>query len=256
VTAAAVIMICVFAAFVPHSDMAVKPIALGLAVGVFVDAFLVRMTLVPAVLALLGDRAWWLPRRLDAALPALDVEGSGVEHHLEHADWVDRHGPAPVRAERLTLTEAGVAVYADVDLVVRPGQLVAACTEDRVARRALLTTLGGRLPATSGRLVVVDQVLPEEAAAVRRSVPVHDRFPTAEQLAALERRAADGDVPLLVVDDVDHFASEDEVQARWDRLAGIAALGTAVVAGCRGGAPREATVLHLDPHVSTEEISL
>ena len=61
VTAAAVIMISVFAAFVPHGDAAVKPIALGLAVGVFVDAFLVRMTLVPAVLAMLGDRAWWLP---------------------------------------------------------------------------------------------------------------------------------------------------------------------------------------------------
>jgi RND superfamily putative drug exporter len=79
VTAAAVIMISVFAAFVPHGDSSVQPIALGLAVGVFVDAFLVRMTLVPAVLALLGDRAWWLPRRLDRFLPRLDVEGENAE---------------------------------------------------------------------------------------------------------------------------------------------------------------------------------
>jgi RND superfamily putative drug exporter len=53
VTAAAVIMISVFAAFVPEGDASIKPIALGLAVGVFVDAFIVRMTLVPAILQLL-----------------------------------------------------------------------------------------------------------------------------------------------------------------------------------------------------------
>src|SRR5690606_5618777 len=65
VTAAAVIMFSVFVAFVPEGDMNLKPIALGLAVGVAVDAFVVRMVLVPAVLALLGDKAWWMPRKLD-----------------------------------------------------------------------------------------------------------------------------------------------------------------------------------------------
>src|SRR5699024_11226473 len=64
VIAAAVIMFAVFAAFVPEGNGAIKPIAFGLAVGVFVDAFIVRMTLVPAVLALLGKHAWWLPQRL------------------------------------------------------------------------------------------------------------------------------------------------------------------------------------------------
>ena len=53
-----------------------KAIAFGLAVGILVDAFLVRMTLVPAVLALLGRSAWWLPRWLDRVLPDLDVEGA------------------------------------------------------------------------------------------------------------------------------------------------------------------------------------
>ena len=61
VTAAAIIMFAVFAAFVPEGDPSIKVIALGLAVGVFVDAFIVRMTLVPAVLQLLGDRAWRMP---------------------------------------------------------------------------------------------------------------------------------------------------------------------------------------------------
>jgi RND superfamily putative drug exporter len=76
VTAAALIMFSVFASFVTIDDVVVKAIAFGLAVGILVDAFLVRMTLVPAVLALLGRAAWWLPRWLDRLLPDLDVEGA------------------------------------------------------------------------------------------------------------------------------------------------------------------------------------
>ena len=76
VVAAALIMFAVFASFVHIDDVTVKAIAFGLAVGVLVDAFVVRMTLVPAVLALLGRSAWWLPRWLDRLLPDLDVEGA------------------------------------------------------------------------------------------------------------------------------------------------------------------------------------
>jgi RND superfamily putative drug exporter len=76
VVAAALIMFAVFASFVTIEDVIVKAIAFGLAVGILVDAFLVRMTLVPAVLALLGRSAWWLPRWLDRLLPDLDVEGA------------------------------------------------------------------------------------------------------------------------------------------------------------------------------------
>ncbi|MFE7071588.1 MMPL family transporter [Streptomyces sp. NPDC057620] len=75
VTSAALIMISVFVGFLFSHDADIMPIAFALAFGVLVDAFLVRMTLVPAVLALLGDRAWWLPRRVDRFLPRLDVEG-------------------------------------------------------------------------------------------------------------------------------------------------------------------------------------
>ena len=103
VTAAAVIMIAVFAAFIPSGDTIIQPIALGLAVGVFVDAFVVRMTLVPAVMTLLGHRAWWLPRWLDRLLPSLDVEGEALAHHLRHEEWVERHGPVAVRAADLTV---------------------------------------------------------------------------------------------------------------------------------------------------------
>ncbi|MFE3270617.1 MMPL family transporter [Streptomyces sp. NPDC059215] len=78
VTAAAVIMIAVFSGFIGSSESMIKMIGFGLATAVFFDAFVVRMALVPAVLALLGKKAWWLPRWLDRALPNVDVEGEGL----------------------------------------------------------------------------------------------------------------------------------------------------------------------------------
>ncbi len=81
VTAAAIIMISVFGGFVWAHLTMIRPIGLGLAVGVLVDAFLVRMTLTPAVLSLLGERAWWLPRWLGRVLPEVDVEGAGLERN-------------------------------------------------------------------------------------------------------------------------------------------------------------------------------
>ncbi|MFD8419873.1 MMPL family transporter [Streptomyces sp. NPDC059466] len=78
VTAAAVIMIAVFSGFIGSSESMIKMIGFGLAIAVFFDAFVVRMAIVPAVLALLGKKAWWLPRWLDRALPNVDVEGEGL----------------------------------------------------------------------------------------------------------------------------------------------------------------------------------
>jgi RND superfamily putative drug exporter len=73
VAAAALIMIGVFGAFVLSDDPIVKSIGLSLAFGVLADAFVVRMTLVPAVMALLGRRAWRLPRVLDRFVPNVDL---------------------------------------------------------------------------------------------------------------------------------------------------------------------------------------
>jgi uncharacterized membrane protein YdfJ with MMPL/SSD domain len=75
VTAAAIIMIAVFGAFILDPDPVVKSIGLALAFGVLADAFVVRMTLVPAVMSLLGRNAWRLPRRVGRWLPDLDIEG-------------------------------------------------------------------------------------------------------------------------------------------------------------------------------------
>ncbi|MEU6538206.1 MMPL family transporter [Streptomyces sp. NPDC047000] len=78
VTAAAIIMSAVFSGFIGSSESMVKMIGFGLAIAVFFDAFIVRMAIVPAVLALLGRRAWWLPKWLDRVLPDVDVEGEGL----------------------------------------------------------------------------------------------------------------------------------------------------------------------------------
>ena len=66
----------------------------------FVDAFVVRMTLVPAVLQLLGERAWRMPRRLDRVLPTFDVEGEGLGHELRLADWPRPGADSAVAASR------------------------------------------------------------------------------------------------------------------------------------------------------------
>ncbi|MFF9100140.1 MMPL family transporter [Streptomyces rubrogriseus] len=78
VVAAALIMIAVFSGFIGDSDAMIKMIGFGLASAVLLDAFVVRMAIVPAVLALLGERAWWLPKWLDRILPRVDVEGEAL----------------------------------------------------------------------------------------------------------------------------------------------------------------------------------
>ncbi|MEU1045839.1 MMPL family transporter [Streptomyces sp. NPDC005897] len=97
VTAAAVIMMAVFAGFIGSSESMVKMIGFGLAIAVFFDAFVVRMAIVPAVLALLGKKAWWLPKWLDRALPNVDVEGEGLR-------TADERGAGPDEDRELVRT--------------------------------------------------------------------------------------------------------------------------------------------------------
>ena len=78
VTAAAIIMISVFAGFIFSELSMIRPIGFALAGGVLLDAFVVRMLLIPAVMRLLGEKAWWLPRWLDKILPHVDVEGESL----------------------------------------------------------------------------------------------------------------------------------------------------------------------------------
>ncbi|WP_406202642.1 MMPL family transporter [Kitasatospora sp. NBC_01560] len=82
VTAAALIMVSVFGSFVFGHDPIVQPIGFALAVGVLVDAFVVRMALVPAAMALFGGAAWWFPKRLEKVVPRVDMEGEQLMARL------------------------------------------------------------------------------------------------------------------------------------------------------------------------------
>ncbi|RUQ02080.1 MMPL family transporter, partial [Curtobacterium sp. HSID17257] len=94
VTAAAIIMISVFAGFIFSESSTIKPIGFGLAFGVLVDAFVVRMLLIPAVMHLLGTSAWWIPKWLDRILPDVDVEGAKLERSHPGDDRGHRAEPA------------------------------------------------------------------------------------------------------------------------------------------------------------------
>ncbi|CAI7974877.1 MULTISPECIES: MMPL family transporter [unclassified Parafrankia] len=98
VTAAAFIMISVFSGFILSPESIVKSIGFALGVAVLFDAVVVRMTIIPAVMALLGRAAWWLPRWLDRILPNLDVEGEKLRHLLDDGpdplDTTHEHAPA------------------------------------------------------------------------------------------------------------------------------------------------------------------
>ncbi|MEJ5914708.1 MMPL family transporter [Pseudokineococcus sp. 1T1Z-3] len=193
VVAAAVIMVSVFAAFVPEGDATLQPIALALAVGVFVDAFVVRMTLVPAVMALLGERAWWLPRSLDRVLPSFDVEGEGLSRRLALQDW-PRPGARGVHAEALALgsRRPGVAgLLADVDVHHERGVLLVTSAAP-VQRSAFALVVSGRARPSGGRLVVDSLVLPEQARAARRRVALVRAGDGSDVVAAAQAAASGG----------------------------------------------------------------
>ena len=130
VAAAAIIMVAVFGGFVFSDSAIIRPIGFSLAFGVLVDAFVVRMLLMPALMHLAGDRAWWLPRWLDRLIPNVDVEGAALERQHPHvgADHLDApHGrirgaaPRRTRATRPT-PPAPPADPPDRDDDHRPGR--------------------------------------------------------------------------------------------------------------------------------------
>ncbi len=96
ITAAALIMISVFASFALDADPTVKMMGIGFSVAVLLDATVVRMVIVPATMALFGDRAWQLPGWLDRLLPDLDIEGEHLIEELEHLDELAHEGATSV----------------------------------------------------------------------------------------------------------------------------------------------------------------
>ncbi|MDQ1575626.1 MAG: putative drug exporter of the superfamily [Microbacteriaceae bacterium] len=171
VTAAALIMFFVFFAFVPEGSGVIKGIALGLAVGIVFDAFLVRMTFGPAAMALAGSAAWWLPRWLARILPNVDIEGEGLRHHLEDRAWA-RTQDAAISTDSVLVGIEGSAI-GPVTLAV-PGGALVFMTGEPADRRVLAATIAGRLDPVDGRVQVLGAPLPSERAKAMRQVTLAD----------------------------------------------------------------------------------
>lgn len=227
VTAAAVIMAAVFVAFVPEGDSNIKPIALGLAVGVAVDAFVVRMVLVPAVMQLLGEKAWWIPRWLDKVLPSFDVEGAGVHRELELASWPEPGADDAVAAADLRVTESSPAV----SLRLPAGAVLAVAGPEATEVSALLLTLTGRLEPHAGTLKVAGFLLPERSAAVaRRASYVNLDLASVEAVSeALAERPE-----ILAVDRTEHVGEPGRRAHLAELLARAHASGTTILLGAAG----------------------
>lgn len=209
VVAAALIMFGVFAAFVPDGSATIKPIAFALAVGVFIDAFVVRMMFVPAVLALLGDRAWGLPPAIDRHLPVFDAEGDGLLHELRLADWPAPGSDEVISARALSLDDdRGRPVYRDVELHVPRGEVLVLHGSGSVGKTALLLSLAGRVTTHRGDLKVLGHVLPQHVHALRPEVAVVDGRDDLDPAGRVAQALADG-VALILVDDADLVLRSD-----------------------------------------------
>ncbi|WP_369370227.1 MMPL family transporter [Promicromonospora sp. Populi] len=234
VTAAAIIMIAVFVAFVPHGDMNLKPIALGLAVGVAVDAFVVRMVFVPAVLALLGEKAWYMPKWLDRVLPSFDVEGEGLARELSLVDWPEPGATDAVATGDLEVHGRSGVIVGPVSVRVPDGGTLLVHGDATAPVSAFLLAVAGRLKVSGGVAKTAGLVLPERASSVRHKVAVVDSAAEGGHPAEAVRRSLRDKPRVLVVDateTVGDLAARAELA---QAVAGAQAAGVAVLLGSTG----------------------
>ena len=253
VVAAGLIMLAVFAFFVPNGEGAIKPIAFGLAVGVVLDAFVVRMTLVPAVMKLLGRHAWWLPRWLDALLPSFDIEGEALTRQVHLANWPTPEDTSAIVGEGLAASVGDRTLFRGLDLSVQPGQVLVVEGE-HAPRRALLLALAGRVTLTEGTLKVLGHVLPEEGPVVRALAPVLG--PSVAHFGRVLSRQRGG---LVCVDNADELSDvQDRSLRRALSAAADAGSPTTWVLGVMPGSDLEAQlpepfqVIRLPSHLALE----
>jgi RND superfamily putative drug exporter len=252
VAAAGLIMFSVFAFFVPNGEGPIKPIAFALAIGVILDAFVVRMTLVPAVMKLLGRHAWWLPKWLDRILPTLDIEGEALTRQISLADWPSATDDSAIVAEGLSAVAGHRVLFTDIAVQVPKGGLLVVEAEP-APRSVLLLALAGRLKLESGKLKTLGLVLPEEAPVLRSIAPVLG--PTVPHFGRTLRKQRGG---LVFVDAADELSDVQERSLRRAMNTAAADPPTTWVLGVLPGSPLLAEltgpyqVLRLPSHLALE----
>lgn len=166
VTAASIIMFSVFIAFVPGGVASMQSIALALAVGVAIDALIIRMTLIPAVMSLLGDKGWALPRGIAKRIPEVDIEGEQVHGRLQTLQWQQERNPSvSIDASEVSVNGSDVAPFT---FTAHAGSLVMFSGAPATDAHLALAALTGRASAT-GLLVSCGKPLPFDGARVRRA---------------------------------------------------------------------------------------
>jgi RND superfamily putative drug exporter len=187
VTAAALIMFAVFASFVPGGGAVLQPIALGLAAGVFIDAFLVRMTFIPALMIMLGRWGWALPKALGRVLPNVDLEGEGVRELLGATEW----RPLDAGGRPFAISASGAVVRGSAagpfEVSARAGEIVVVTGAASTRPDAVAAAFTGRQELIGGHLRVLDEPLPFHAAALRRRSILVQRSLDPESAASAAR---------------------------------------------------------------------
>lgn len=264
VTAAAVIMFAVFAAFIPQGEPEIKAIAIGLATGVFVDAFVIRMTLVPAVLALLGRWAWRLPPAIGRWLPSFDVEGDRLAHLIALRDWPTPDSRHVIYAEHLAASKRlprgrSQPIFGATNLAVLPGETLLVDGAPGTGTSALLWVVSGRMRASAGEIKTAGAVLPEESGAVRRRSALVDLRQVDDRAQAITA-AADGQARVVLIDHAEELGTGADRQALEHLIGAMAGSNRALVIATHhpgavtGLLPDSYQHLHMQPDRPTEEL--
>ncbi len=233
VTAAAVIMFSVFAAFVPQGEPEIKAIAVGLATGVFVDAFLIRMTLVPAVLTLLGRSAWRLPAVIDRWLPSFDIEGDRLAHLIALRDWPTPDSRHLIYAEHVSAAQRlpggrSRPIFDATNVALLPGEILIVTGAPGAGTSALLWVLSARMPASAGEIKTAHAVLGEEVGAARRRTLLVDLRQAADRASAIGA-ATHGKAQVIFVDHADDVGTGTDQAALQALLNSIPGSGRGLV---------------------------
>ena len=167
------------------------------------------MTLIPALMALLGEKAWEIPAWLERILPSVDIEGEAVERERHLAAWP---GDGSIVAADDLVLSADAPLIEGLSLRLAPGQSLIVDGRDRAARRALALAIAGRLAPESGLLRVDGHLLPGRSAWVRSRVGLVLVDDADAALLDLQE-ALRGASPLVVIEGIDRFTGAQRDQA-------------------------------------------